>query len=102
MKSLAIATVVLLQILNIHYSFADTIRGAKLESNHCKVCHAARFNGDSSAIYLRDKRRVNNYNQLISQVRFCENNLGLTWFNDQVMDVVEHLNQSHYHFSPEK
>lgn len=106
MKSLAIAIIVLLQFLNISYSIADTTpditRGARLESDNCSACHAARFNGDSSAIYLREHRRVNNHNQLISQVEFCKNNLGLVWFDDQVMDVVEHLNKRYYHFKTPK
>jgi len=81
---------------------ADVSRGAKLERDNCSGCHAARFDGDMNAIYLRQNRRVNNYNRLVSQVKFCKNNLGLTWFEDQVMDVVKHLNQNYYHFTPNK
>ncbi|MDH3354377.1 MAG: cytochrome c [Chromatiales bacterium] len=83
-------------------SLADVARGAQLEKENCSHCHAARFNGDQTAIYLRNKRRVNSYKQLTSQVRFCENNLELTWFDNQILDVSEHLNQRYYHFTPQK
>ncbi len=102
MKSLTFAVIALFQFLTIPHSFADTSRGAKLESDNCSACHAARFNGDSSAIYLREHRRVNNRNQLISQVKFCKNSLGLVWFDEQVMDVVEHLNKRYYQFDTSK
>ena len=106
MKRLAFAVFVLLQFFNISHSFAgtepDITRGARLESDNCSACHAARFNGDSSAIYLREHRGVNNRNQLISQVKFCKNSLGLVWFDEQVMDVVEHLNMRYYQFDTSK
>ena len=91
-----------LSILSNQSAVADAARGAELEQNNCTSCHAARFEGNKSAIYLRDNKRVHNYNQLVSQVRFCENNLGLTWFDNQILDVVEHLNQSYYHFGIKK
>ncbi|MCW8826459.1 MAG: cytochrome c [Gammaproteobacteria bacterium] len=94
----AFALIIMLQLLLIQNSYADAARGGKLEKESCSACHASRFNGDSNAIYLRKNRRVDSYSRLISQVKFCEANLGLTWFDDQIMDVVEHLNQSHYHF----
>ena len=38
---------------------------------------------------------------MTSQVKFYTNNLGFIWFDEQIMDVVEYLNQSHYKFNPE-
>jgi hypothetical protein len=36
--------------------------------------------------------------QLGRQVRFCQNAVGATWFDDEVDDVIEYLNTSYYHF----
>jgi hypothetical protein len=32
------------------------------------------------------------------QVRFCKDNLGLTWFDDEVNDVIHYLNKDFYKF----
>lgn len=98
----ALLLLVVLSSLTSQPLLADTARGAQLEQEHCTGCHAARFGGDESAIYLRQNRRVNSYQRLLSQVRFCENNLGLTWFDDQIADVADYLDQNYYHFTPAK
>lgn len=90
------------QLLYLPYSYADAAAGARLESENCTGCHAARFEGDEGAIYVRKNRIVNSYDQLIARVRFCEAMLGLVWFDDQIMDVVKHLNRRYYHFNNTK
>jgi cytochrome c1 len=100
-KIVILSALSILTILSSQSALADAARGAQLERDNCSACHAARFQGDASLIYLRRNRRVSSYDGLISQVKFCENNLGLTWFDDQITDVVEHLNQDYYHFTPQ-
>ena len=77
---------------------ADADRGARLHEQNCLKCHRSMFGGDGSAIYTRENRRVTSLAGLEAQVRRCENNLGLTWFDDQVADVVEYLDANYYHF----
>ena len=101
MMRLTITLMALLQFLYIPSSYADASRGAGLEEKNCSACHAGMFSGNSDTIYLRENRRVKSYSQLISQVKFCTNNLGFIWFDEQIMDVVEYLNQSHYKFNPQ-
>lgn len=102
MRRLVFTIATLIQLFYLTTSHADTTNGEALEQKHCSGCHANMFNGDSSTIYLRGNRRVTDHGKLISQVNFCKNNLGLTWFDDQVMDVVEHLDQRYYHFNSAK
>jgi len=70
---------------------ADVENGADLHFSNCTGCH------DESA-YTREDRKVNSLDRLGAQVRFCKDNLNLTWFDDEVDDVIEYLNQNYYHF----
>lgn len=65
--------------------------GQELVENHCVSCH-------QSEVYTRDNRFVHSYDALKEQVRRCELNLGLTWFDDQVDAVSQHLNETYYNF----
>lgn len=77
---------------------ADIARGEKLHNQYCVSCHASNFNGDASMIYLRPNRRMKTYDGLIKQVTRCKDMLGFTWFDDEVKDVADYLNQQYYKF----
>lgn len=70
---------------------ANPDNGKELHNEKCTRCH-------DSAIYTRSNRRVHSLPKLGTQVRFCKDNLGITWFDDEVDDVVLHLNQEFYKF----
>jgi hypothetical protein len=70
---------------------ADIENGDDLHFENCTGCH------DSTA-YSRDNRKVRSLARLGTQVRFCKDNLGLTWFDDEVNDVIGYLNKEYYHF----
>jgi hypothetical protein len=70
---------------------ADIENGDDLHFENCTGCH------DSTA-YTRDNRVVRSLTRLGTQVRFCRDNLGLTWFDDEVDDVIGYLNKEYYHF----
>ncbi len=72
-------------------SAADIGNGSELHLESCTRCH-------DSAIYTRADRKVQNLPNLGTQVRFCKDNLGVTWFDDEVDDVIGFLNQNYYHF----
>jgi cytochrome c2 len=80
-------------------ALADTANGEQLHSSTCVSCHISMFGGDGSSIYTRNDRRVTDLPGLKRQVTFCELNLGLTWFDDQIQDVTDYLNTSYYKFS---
>ena len=50
------------------FAKGDPHKGEKLVTKDCESCHASKFGGDPTAIYLRKDRRVKNASQLLSQV----------------------------------
>jgi cytochrome c553 len=81
-----------------HAHAADATRGAQLHHEQCVACHAARFANHGAAIYTRGDRRVESLPGLQQQVNRCKNNLRIVWFDEEVNDVVEYLNATHYKF----
>lgn len=77
---------------------ADVARGEKLHNEQCIACHAARFGNNGADIYTRENRRIHDLDGLRKQVNRCKNNLSITWFDEDVNDVVEYLNATYYHF----
>ncbi|MCB1865882.1 MAG: cytochrome c [Chromatiales bacterium] len=65
--------------------------GKTLHDENCMHCH------DSSP-YTRASRRVTTRDALHAQVGRCEQSLGLKWFEDDIVAVVDHLNASYYKF----
>ena len=70
---------------------ADAQRGQQLHDEHCMKCH-------DTAVYTRENRFIANQDALLKQVKRCELNLGLRWFDKDINDVAEYLNQSFYKF----
>jgi mono/diheme cytochrome c family protein len=79
---------------------ADIKRGADLHQNNCVACHAQMVGGDGSLLYTRPDRRIQSRPALERQVRRCKENLGLTWFDEEVADVVEFLDARYYKLAP--
>lgn len=79
-------------------SLADVAHGRELHQQHCVGCHINMTGGDGSLLYTRSDRRVHNLTGLEAQVRRCEANLELKWFDEDIEDVVEYLNQAYYKF----
>jgi mono/diheme cytochrome c family protein len=76
----------------------DAARGEKLHNEQCVACHAARFGNNGADIYTRNNRRINDLDGLKRQVNRCKDNLRITWFDEEVADVVEYLRQTYYRF----
>ena len=70
---------------------ADIENGDDLHFENCTGCH-------DSSVYTRADRKVSDLAQLGKQVRFCKDAVGATWFDDEVDDVIEFLNATHYQF----
>jgi len=75
---------------------ADSANGKQLHDAHCQSCHASLTDGKPSQIYTRADRRVTSLSGLNSQVNRCKSSVGVTWFDDEVADVVEYLNSNFY------
>ena len=76
----------------------DMARGKALHEEHCVTCHTSLTGGNADSLYTRPKRRVTTLEGLKRQVRRCELNLGLRWFDEDINDVVSFLNENFYHF----
>ncbi|MCP4472355.1 MAG: cytochrome c [Gammaproteobacteria bacterium] len=69
----------------------DIENGNDLHFEYCTGCH-------DSGVYTRADRKMGDLAQLGKQVRFCQNAVDATWFDDEVDDVIEYLNATYYHF----
>lgn len=54
---------------------------------NCMKCHAAKaYNPEKSTSYPK----------LVAAVSFCNNNLNVGWFDDEIEEVADYLNQTYY------
>ncbi|MEQ1599725.1 MAG: cytochrome c [Methylotenera sp.] len=83
---------------NALFDKADAVAGKALHEKNCTSCHASSYGGDGSAIYTREYRKVNTSKGLVAQVRACNTNLGLKWFEDEELNTAAYLNQTYYKF----
>ena len=70
---------------------ADLTNGGLLHAEKCTSCH-------DSEMYTRENKIIQSLPRLGTQVRFCKDNLGVAWFDDEVDDVIGFLNKNYYHF----
>jgi mono/diheme cytochrome c family protein len=79
---------------------ADAGAGQAMHEQHCIGCHDRLTNGEPTSLYTRENRLVTSLDGLQKQVRRCEQALELQWFDEDVDNMVEYLNQTYYHFEP--
>jgi hypothetical protein len=70
----------------------DSQAGKRLVDGNCIACHG-------SEVYTRPDHRVQSRAGLSTQVQRCQLALDLNWFDDEVENSAEYLNQEFYHFS---
>ena len=83
---------------NVLFDKADAAAGKALHEKNCTSCHASSYGGDGSAIYTREYRKINTSKGLVAQVRACNTNLGLKWFEDEELNTAAYLNRTYYKF----
>ena len=77
---------------------ADLQLGQELITTHkCEACHARRVGGDGSDIYNPDGR-INNASLLRGMVEYCNTELNLGMFPEEVTAVAAVINRRHYKF----
>jgi hypothetical protein len=91
MKMVLMSATTLLMLSASSLLAGDLVKGKQLNDEHCVKCHG-------SEVYTRPDRRVKSLDGLHKQVRFCEQNLGLTWFDDEIDSTAAYLNQEYYKF----
>jgi len=80
------------------FAKADIKAGKALIDKNCISCHASSYGGDGSEIYKREYRKVKTPKGLVAQVRACNTNLDLKWFDDEELNAAAYLNQMYYKF----
>lgn len=86
-----ITTAILCLSLSPFAQAQDVKNGEQLHNERCTRCHG-------TEVYTRGNRRIQSLDKLAAQVRFCKNQTGVMWFDDEVDDVIHYLNQTFYHF----
>lgn len=81
---------------------ADSEAGRKLHAQKCVACHAQKFGGDGSAIYLRPGRLVHDRAALGQRVSMCSAMINSGWFPDEEAAVAEYLAARYYKFKEAK
>lgn len=77
---------------------ADLAHGAALIAEHdCNACHQRNVGGDGLRIY-RPAGRINSPGRLVTMVEFCNTQLGLQLFPEDVTSISAVLNRDHYRF----
>ena len=89
MKVLLFTLFIVLNITSLRA--ANIENGDDLHFENCTGCH-------DTTVYTRENRNVQSLSRLGAQVRFCKDSLELTWFDDEVEDVIGYLNKEYYHF----
>ncbi len=69
----------------------NAANGKKLVQAHCTSCHG-------SEVYTRTGHTVHDSSALAKRVHFCSSRTGANFNDDQINDVVKHLNDTFYHF----
>ena len=69
----------------------DAAHGKELHDTRCTACH-------DSGVYTRKDRFIGSREALTGQIRRCEANVSAGWSDQDVDDVVQHLDERYYHF----
>lgn len=78
-------------LLSPQVVIADAKQGKKLHDSSCIACH-------DTKIYQRKNRIVNNYDELVHRVQFCESMNQVGWNQKEKESVTQYLNQQFYRF----
>jgi mono/diheme cytochrome c family protein len=77
---------------------ADLTLGENLLREHeCAACHQRRVGGDGNAIY-KPQGRISTPGALRGMVEYCNTQLGLTLFPEEVLAMAAVLQRDHYRF----
>ncbi|PCI58846.1 MAG: hypothetical protein COB34_04390 [Methylophilaceae bacterium] len=85
-------------VANDFFAKADLDAGKALIEKNCISCHASSYGGDGSEIYTRPFHKVETSKGLLAQVRTCNTNLDLKWFEEEEFNAAAYLNKHYYQF----
>ncbi len=74
-------------------SVQDTPDAQVLYQQHCVKCHGAE-------VFTRPDHKITSLKALGERVRWCESQLELRWFDEDIDAVTAYVNDRFYHFKP--
>jgi len=86
-----IMTAGVLLALATGHALADSAKGKELHDAHCMKCH-------DTGVYTRAERFISSRDALKKQVNRCQLNVGAQWFDEDINDVVQYLDETFYQF----
>ncbi len=98
--ALLMATGALAQPQPKPFATGNATAGKVLSDKDCIACHARLFEGNANRMYTRADRKVRTPEQLLTQVQFCNTQLGTSYFPDEEEHLAAYLNLHYYKFTP--
>ena len=78
------------------FAKGDAKKGKILfDKSQCNKCHG-------TEVYTRENRKIKSLKALEKQVRYCDSQLSVNWFDEDISDVVAYLNDAFYKFDTNK
>ena len=87
----ALAGVLVFLSISTNTHAIDIENGEFIHNENCLSCH-------QPSLYVSDESSISSLKSLKSRVQYCEISNDLTWFEEEVDDVVEYLNVNFYRF----
>ncbi len=98
-QTLRSAFAVSFMVIAVDSSVAGTDAiGKRLHDTQCISCHAQRFGGDGSSVYLRADRLVRDETALRRRVAMCSAQTKAGWFPEEEQHVSDYLARRYYKF----
>lgn len=94
-NKISLANLITLLLLSAPVYAFDSDNGKALHNENCVRCH-------DDSMYTREDRKTKSYSLLRERIVQCEIMTELIWFEEEIDDVTAYLNESFYHFNPEK
>lgn len=94
-NKISLANLITLLLLSAPTYAFDSENGKALHDENCVRCHDV-------SMYTREDRKTKSYSLLRERVVQCEIMTELIWFEEEIDDVTAYLNESFYHFNPDK
>tara|TARA_R110000782_G_scaffold191602_4_gene281427 strand:- start:1142 stop:1438 length:297 start_codon:yes stop_codon:yes gene_type:complete len=94
-NKISLANLVSFLLLSTSTHAFDIDNGKELHNESCVRCH-------DDSMYTREDKKTKSYSLLRERVVQCEIMTELIWFEEEIDDVTAYLNQSFYHFNPDK
>jgi len=89
-STIFITSIIFASVLHADNSEAKTL----FDEAKCMKCH-------NNSSFTPKEEKVNSFKRLHKQVQRCESGNHIGWFEEEIFDVTNYLNNDFYHFKAE-